>query len=231
MATDERFDRAARLLEVAKSTPGFLPIDEAMALHALAGRAAESALGPLVEIGGYLGRSTLFLAAGLAAKQSAAVLFSVDHHHGSEELQEGWPDHDPVLVDRRTGRMDTLVLFRKTIEDAAAEDLVVAVVGDSASIAANWHGPLALVFVDGGHGASVCWADYRGWTPHVALGGFLAFHDVYPDPADGGRAPFDCFIDALSSAEFEEDVDASSGSLRVLVRSAKRGEQRRRWPS
>ena len=212
-------DRTAALLAGAEATPGFLPLDEAMALYAAGRAAARSGLGPLVEIGGYLGRSSLFLAAALVAETSSAVLFSVDHHHGSEELQAGWPDHDPALVDPETGRIDTLLRFRRAIEGAGAEDLVVAVVGDSAQVAANWRGEVGLVFIDGGHGAAVCWADYRGWAPLVAIGGLLVFHDVFADPRDGGRPPFDCYCDALDSGEFTEDEVAAQGSLRVLVRT------------
>ncbi|MGD0219900.1 MAG: class I SAM-dependent methyltransferase [Acidimicrobiales bacterium] len=212
--------RTETLLAAARATPGFLPVDEAMALFAAAVRALASAPGPLVEIGSYLGRSTLFLAAAIAAADAAPlVVYGVDHHRGSEEMQAGWPDHDPALVDPATGRIDSLARFRARIERAGAEDLVVAVVGDSARVAANWSTPAALVFIDGGHGASPCWADYRGWAPHVAPGGFLVFHDVFADPAEGGRPPYECYLDALGSALFTEDTAAGCGSLRVLART------------
>jgi len=225
--------RSEALLSMARATPGFFPIDEALALYSVARRAARSRLGPLVEIGGYLGRSTLFIAAALAAEDPGTVVFSVDHHHGSEELQAGWPDHDPSLVDPSTGRMDTLARFRRAIEQAGAEDLVVCVVADSALVAANWNGPLALAFVDGGHGEAVCWADYQGWARHVAVGGVLAFHDVFVDPTAGGRPPFDCYRDALLSGEFVEDNQAGCGSFRVLVRvrSAQRKKKRSGRPA
>jgi hypothetical protein len=213
--------RSAVLLGAALATKGFLPADEAMALYAVAVRAAASATGPLVEIGAYLGRSTLLLAAALAAAGTAgSVVYSVDHHHGSEEMQAGWPDHEPSLVDPRTGRMDSLGAWRRAIEMAGAEDLVVGVVGDSARVAANWSTRAALVFIDGGHGAVPCWADYRGWARHVAAGGFLVLHDVFPDPAEGGRPPYECYLDALGSGRFTEDSAASCRSLRVLVRTA-----------
>jgi len=218
--------RAESLLAAARAADGFLPTDEAMALHAVATRALAERSGPIVEIGGYLGRSTLFLAAAIAAADaSAAVVYSVDHHRGSEEMQPGWPDHDPSLVDPRTGRMDSLARFRATLESAGAEDLVVAVVGDSARVASDWSTPVALVFVDGGHGEAVCWSDYRGWGRHVAPGGFLVLHDVFEDPRAGGRPPYECYLDALRSRRFTEDIAAGCGSLRVLVRTT------RRWDS
>jgi predicted O-methyltransferase YrrM len=212
--------RTKALLAAAQATAGFLPIDEAMALFAVAVRALQVGGGPLLEIGSYLGRSTLFLAAAIAAADATpVVVFSVDHHRGSEEMQQGWPDHDPALVDPRSGRMDSLARFRATIEAARAEDLVVGVVGDSARVAANWTTPLALVFVDGGHGEATCWADYRGWARHVAPGGYLVFHDVFADPRKGGQAPYECYLDAARSSRFTPTPEADCRSLRVLART------------
>ncbi len=222
-------DRAAggRLLDAARSAEGFMPDEEGLALTRLARLLVRTTRLPrlVVEIGAYCGRSTLYLAAGLAEPGAAAaegtpgaVVFSVDHHHGSEENQEGWEHHDPSLVDPRTGRMDTLARWRATVGDAGAERLVVGVVGESATVAAHWSNPVGLVFIDGGHGEEPAWADYLGWAPHVALGGFLAIHDVFPDPADGGRPPYELYCRALSSKGFEEDEELGRGSLRVLRR-------------
>ncbi len=209
-----------------------MPEDEGLALADVARRATASGLGPLIELGAYRGRSTLFLTAGLvAAVEGGAprgLCFSLDHHRGSEEMQAGWEHHDPSLTDARTGRMDSLPDWRRNMEDAGVEELVVGLIGDSPAIATVWRTQASLVFVDGGHGTGSAWADYRGWGPHVAPGGFLAFHDVFPDPADGGRPPYECYLDALASGTFEEDEPAGRGSLRVLRRrspppSGKRG--------
>jgi MMP 1-O-methyltransferase len=210
--------RAERLLSAALATPGFLPEAEALALYRAARRAARSGHGPLLEVGAYLGRSTLVLAAAIAAAHGSTVCFSVDHHHGSEEKQAGWADHDPDLVDPRTGEMDSLPRWRARIDEVGARDLVVGVVGDSPRIARAWRTPLALVFLDGGHGEEIAWADFRGWSPAVAPGGLLVIHDVFEDPAAGGRPPYECYRAALDSGEFLEDPAASCSSLRVLVR-------------
>ena len=122
-----------------------------------------------------------------------------------------------LSVDRTTGKIDTLARWRSTIERAGAEQFVVGLVGDSAAIAREWATPVSFCFIDGGHGTDVCWADYRGWAPHVAPGGVLAFHDVYPDPADGGRPPYECYLDAIASGAFTEETASACGSLRVLI--------------
>ncbi|MGH9225410.1 MAG: class I SAM-dependent methyltransferase [Acidimicrobiales bacterium] len=167
-------------------------------------------------MGTYCGKSAVYL--GAAAGESATVLFTVDRHRGSEENQAGWAHHDPSVVDPRTGRIDTLPHFRRTLEDAGLEDTVVAVVGDSVTVAHHWHTPLGLVFLDGAHGGEPAHADYEAWSGWVAIGGLLAIHDVFPDPADGGRPPFEIYGRALESAEFAEVSSLRTGSLRVLQR-------------
>ena len=201
---------------VALDAVGFMPADEGDALHAAALAAAAAIPGsPFLEVGSYCGRSTVWL--GAAARSVGTILFAVDHHRGSEENQPGWEWHDPELVDPRTGSMDTLPFFRHTVWRAGLEDSVVAVVGQSPVVARYWTTPLALLFVDGGHGEEPARRDYEGWTRHVAPGGILAIHDVFPDPADGGRPPYECiYLPALASGEFVEE--SATGSLRVLRR-------------
>jgi MMP 1-O-methyltransferase len=200
-----------RLLEAARAAVGFMPDAEGLALHD-AGRAA-AFVGPLLEIGTYCGKSAIYL--GAAARAGRTVLYTVDHHRGSEENQAGWEHHDDRLVDPRTGRMDTLPFFRRTIEDADLEDVVIAVIGASPTVAAHWATPLGLVFVDGGHAFDVALADYRGWERHLAPGGLLVFHDVFEDPADGGQAPYEVWRRAVADGFTPV---STTGSLRVLRR-------------
>ncbi len=193
-----------------------MPDDEGLALYRSGVAAARSRFGPLLEIGTYCGKSAVYL--GAAARTAGAVVFSVDHHRGSEENQAGWEHHDATLVDPASGRMDTLPWARRTVTGAGLEDTVVLVVGTSTHVACGWSTPLALLFIDGGHGAEVAWADYRAWTPKVAPGGLLVIHDVFPDPADGGRPPYELYCEALTSGHFVDEPAAGCGSLRVLRR-------------
>jgi predicted O-methyltransferase YrrM len=202
------------LLALARATRGFMPDDEGLALHRLA--RDRLPLGPVLEIGSYCGKSAVYL--GAAAREVGGLVLTVDHHHGSEENQAGWEHHDPSLVDPATGRIDTLPFLRRTIGSAGLEDVVVAIVGESATVAAHWRTPLSLLFIDGGHGEEPAHSDYDGWARWVLTGGLLALHDVFPDPADGGRPPYDVYLRALGSGSFEE-VEAV-GSLRVLRRAS-----------
>jgi predicted O-methyltransferase YrrM len=204
------------LRAVAAATKGFLPDDEAAALHHTALVAAASGTGPLLEVGAYCGKSAVWL--GAAARHGGTVLFSVDHHRGSEENQAGWDWHDPDLVDPATGRMDTLPWWRRTIAAAGLEGCVVAVVGESATVGHAWGTPLGLLFIDGGHGDAVVRADEEAWAHHVAPGGYLAVHDVFPDPADGGRPPYELYCRLLEGGAYAEVPALGEGSLRVLQR-------------
>jgi predicted O-methyltransferase YrrM len=201
---------------IATQTKGFMPEGEGDALWDAAIAAAEAVPGaPMLEVGSYCGRSTVWL--GDAAQRSGRVLFAVDHHRGSEENQAGWEHHDTDVVDQRTGKMDTLPFFRTAIYDADLEASVMALVGRSPVVAAVWTTPLSFLFIDGGHGDEPARRDYQGWTPHVAPGGTLAIHDVFPDPADGGRPPYEqIYLPAIESGHFEEV--SVTGSLRILRR-------------
>nr|BFE34231.1 class I SAM-dependent methyltransferase [Actinomadura rugatobispora] len=207
------------LLRAARAAKGFMPDDEGRALYetALEYGARHGGSGrPLLEIGSYCGKSAIYL--GAAARATGATVVTVDHHHGSEENQAGWEHHDPSLVDPLTGRMDTLPSFRRTLGAAGLEDHVVAIVGASRTVAAFWRTPVALLFIDGGHAEDLAQADYADWAPWIAVGGALAIHDVFPDPADGGQAPYHVYQRALASGAFTEH--RVEGSLRVLERTA-----------
>lgn len=212
---DENAQAVAHLIDRARACRGFMPEDEGSALYEAALRAGRSrAHATFVEIGAWCGKSTIYL--GAAAVASGSALFSVDHHHGSEENQAGWEHHDEDLVDERTGLIDTLPHWRRAVDDAGLGGSVIGVVGDSATVADHWNTPLAFCFIDGGHGADPAWGDLSGWAPHVEIGGLLAIHDVFPDPSEGGRPPYEIWCAALGSGQFAEDGE--KGSLRVLRR-------------
>ena len=204
----------AELRQAAEAATGFMPPEEGLALYRTV--AAYAARGPVLEIGTYCGKSTIYLAA--AVREAGQRVVTVDHHRGSEEHQPGWEYHDPSMVDPLAGRVDTLPRLRATLAAAGIEDDVVAIVGKSADVARLWRAPLGMLFIDGGHTDAAANWDYEGWAPWVALGGALAIHDVFPDPADGGQAPFKIYQRALASGAFTEV--RHEGSLRILERTA-----------
>lgn len=200
------------LKEAARAAIGFMPEEEGLALYEAALSVATD--GPLLEIGSYCGKSTIYL--GAAAKSADSVVYSIDHHSGSEEHQVGQEYFDERFFDPSTGRVDTLPAFRSTIKAAGLDAWVVPIVARSEVTARGWKTPLAFVFVDGGHSRAAAQSDYECWASHVMAGGLLAIHDVFEDPAEGGRPPFEIYEKALASGNFEESRRA--GSLRVLER-------------
>jgi predicted O-methyltransferase YrrM len=203
-----------RLFAMAEQVPGFMPPDEGHALYDAALQYLNGGVG--VEVGTYCGKSTLLL--GAAAQQTASVLYTIDHHHGSEEHQPGWEYHDASLVDDVTGLFDTLPTLRRTLDAAGLDDHVVAIVGKSPIVARGWRSPLQFLFIDGGHSEKAATEDYEGWAKWVDAGGALLIHDVFPDPRDGGRPPYYIYCRAMDSGQFREV--SVSGSLRVLERTS-----------
>ncbi len=196
-----------------ESIKGFLADDEAAALYQHA--ALASALGPVLEIGSYCGKSTIYL--GLACQPNNRTVYALDHHRGSEEHQQGEFFHDPDLYDSNAGSMDTFREFRNNIRSAGLNDVVVPLVADSESASRDWQTPLAMVFIDGGHSLDAALTDYRCWTPHIMRGGILAIHDLFSDPHAGGQAPYAVFRMALQSGLFEKIGQVNSlGLLRRL---------------
>ncbi len=181
-----------------QSIPGFLTVEEGEALCCRA--KASRQFGPIVEIGSYCGRSTVYLAAGAAPD---GVVVSIDHHRGSEEHQPGGGFDDPRFWDADIGAVDTLPTFRRSLRRAGIENRVIAMVGSSPQIGRIWSKPIGLLFIDGGHSLRAAMNDWRVWAPFVAPGGALAIHDVFPKPADGGRPPHEIYRFAIRSGLFE----------------------------
>lgn len=177
---------------------GFLDPEEGRALYEQARSVAH--VGPCLEIGSYCGKSTVYL--GAACRETGNTLFAIDHHRGSEEHQVGEAYHDAALYDEARKQVDTFGVFRQTMALAELETTVVPIVAPSTVVGRHWQTPLGLVFIDGGHSASAAHSDYETWAPHVQIGGLLLIHDVFPDPADGGRPPFEIFERALAEGPF-----------------------------
>jgi MMP 1-O-methyltransferase len=203
------------LLAYADTVKGFMPRDEGLALFEIALAHGERAhRGTWLEIGAWCGKSAVYL--GAAAEATNSVLYSLDHHHGSEENQAGWEHFDETLVDPLDGRLNTLPAWQRTIAEAGLEATVIGLVGPSTTVAAHFSQPLDILFIDGGHAHDVAWADYEAWTPKLLVGGLLLIHDVFANPDDGGRPPYEIYRAALESEDYLER--AERGSLRALTR-------------
>ena len=192
------------------SVKGFIDHNEGICLYNYALNSSKK--GPILEIGSYCGKSTIYLAT--AAKEYSGCVYSVDHHTGSEENQVGWEYHDIELFDEETGRINSFPEFMRNLRKANLLDTVVPIVSDSSLVSRYWKIPLSMVFIDGGHTMEAAFNDFNNWKDKIIKGGILAIHDVFPNPDDGGRPPYEIYRKALSEENFKE-VEAVK-SLRVL---------------
>jgi len=179
---------------------GFLDEREAEYIYKLTLEASKK--GPCLEIGSYCGKSAIYI--GTACKENDAVLFSLDHHRGSEEQQPGEEYFDHELLDKETGRIDTLRFFRKTLTDFNLENTVIPIVGRSETVGRSWQTLLGLIFIDGCHAYESVLKDYQIWAKHLIIGGYLIFHDIFPDPTKGGQAPYKVYRMAVASGLYKE---------------------------
>lgn len=192
------------------SVKGFIDHNEGICLYNYALNSSKK--GPILEIGSYCGKSTIYIAT--AAKKYSGCVYSVDHHTGSEENQVGWEYHDIELFDEETGRINSFPEFMRNLRKANLLDTVVPIVSDSSLVSRYWKIPLSMVFIDGGHTMEAAFNDFNNWKDKIIKGGILAIHDVFPNPDDGGRPPFEIYRKALSEKNFKE-IEAVK-SLRVL---------------
>jgi MMP 1-O-methyltransferase len=199
-------------LKILNTIKGFMDDAEAGRLFELAGQAA--GLGAVLEIGSYCGRSAAIM--GPACQQNNTILYSIDHHTGSEEQQPGEEYFDPELFDERTGGINTLPFLRETLQKTGLEDTVVPIVSTSIVAGKMWQTPLAMVFIDGGHSFDAALADFLTWSPHILPGGFLVIHDIFLDPDKGGQAPRKVYERAIATDCYTEL--AMTKTLGVLQR-------------
>jgi hypothetical protein len=205
---------------------GFLADEEAKCLYELAREVA--CFGPCLEVGSYCGHSAAYL--GLGCKEMGGVLFSIDHHRGSDEQQPGQEYYDPELLDPESGRINTFPLFIKTILELSLDDTVVPIVARSGVVARFWRTPLSLIFIDGGHTIEEAFTDYNGWVSHLIPGGYLLIHDIFSDPGQGGQAPFCVYNLAIASGLFcELPMVRTLGVLKRVTDECSSDELQKRW--
>ena len=179
---------------------GFLDPKEGDALYSYAKQYSIS--GSCLEIGSYCGKSAVYL--GMAVKENGQKLYSVDHHKGSEEQQPGEEYFDPDLKSKDGDGIDTLPFFLDTIEKSKLQSFVIPIVSTSEEANEDLDINFDMIFIDGGHSEEAAQKDYDLWTNRINIGGILAIHDVFPNPKDGGRPPYNIYIKALESGNFEE---------------------------
>ena len=195
------------------SIKGFIEEKEGEALYKFA--LEYSKKGNCLEIGSYCGKSALYI--GSAVILNSKLLYSIDQHKGSEEQQPGEEYHDAELINPSGDGINTLPFFIETLERSQLKETVIPIISSSEEAFEDLDGPFSMVFIDGGHSKEAAVTDYKLWSSKLTKGGLLAIHDVFPNPDDGGRPPYDIYCRALESNNFEKiDLIGSLGLLKKI---------------
>lgn len=175
-----------------KDIKGFMPEHEGKALYKWARKFSE--YGPLLEIGTYCGKSSMFLSEGAQANNQ--YVYTIDHHMGSEEHQVNEEYFDIEIFDELSKRINSFPLFLENINNFGIKN-IVPIVNESSLVAESWNSPLAMVFIDGGHSLETAMNDFMSWHEKIISGGALVIHDIFENPEDGGQAPYEVYMHAL----------------------------------
>ena len=182
---------------------GFMPKHEGIALTKWSEKF--SSIGPIMEIGSYCGKSAIYLSKGAILNDQ--LVYTIDHHFGSEEHQIKEEYFDSEIFDYKNHRVNTLPLLIKNINKIQVKN-IVPIVSNSVDIASKWDAKLGMVFIDGGHSFKAANNDYVSWSTKIKKNGALVIHDIFENPDEGGQAPFEIFQKALkNNFEVYERVD------------------------
>ena len=174
---------------------GFMPSHEGQALTKWAKKFSQH--GPALEIGTFGGKSALYIAAGISTNNQ--LIYTIDHHLGSEEHQLGEEYFDSDIYDNRLGRVNTVPLMQANLQQFDESKWIIPIIADANVLAPNWKQELGLLFIDGSHTEISAENDYDNWSSKIHSKGALVIHDIYEKPEDGGQAPYIIYQKALNN--------------------------------
>ena len=180
----------SEVLQVTREITSGISNAEAALLYRLAEEAHRRRTGSVVEIGAYLGKSTIILAA-------TGQVYSIDHHRGNNEHQPGRNRCRPGTV--INGYVDTYPLFKNNIEKTGLWHNVVPVITDHLTALSYLDEsvfPVSLLFVDAEHSYLTTTSIIDTWIPRTR--GIVLFHDYCTD--------FPEVIHAVDNAQMGEKV-------------------------
>ena len=183
-----------------KDVKGFLSNKEAKKLQELFLKVHH--LGSVLEIGTYCGKSALNFSE--VAKGVNGLIYTIDHHTGSEEHQRGEEYHDSELFDERLKKFNTLPEFLNNLKSKKMAKFIIPIIDKSQNASKFFSEKISLLFIDGGHSFETALSDYNAWKDKICADGLLVIHDVFPNPKDGGRPPYEIYTLARESKEFDD---------------------------
>ena len=124
--------------------------------------------GTYVEIGAWMGKSTIYLAQKLKDLNSEAKFYTVDNFLGSAEHQAELQRLDKSL----------LSIYQANLDACGVTGYVNTLVMSSVEAAATFKDrSVDFVFIDGSHAYEDVKADIEAWLPKIKPGGLLAGDD------------------------------------------------------
>ena len=131
----------------------------------LEGLARQAGPGPIVEIGSWKGKSTIYLAKG-SLRGKKVTVYAIDPHTGSAEHKKQY------------GKVWTFTEFKNNISRAKVGSVVKPVLLFSTEATKKIKANPSLVFIDGAHDYKSVKQDFNAWFPRLVDGGYIAFHDT-----------------------------------------------------
>lgn len=189
-------DDVSHIKAVVENVEGWITDNEGKFLYDTA--KGVSGCGVIVEIGSHKGKSTIWMAKGLAGGKSK--IYAIDPHTGDSDAKG------------RGEKIWTLDAFKRNIRLAKCNDAVVPIVKTSEAAAKQWKSDrkIEFIFIDGDHNYKFVKKDVRLWYPYVAKGGMMAFHDtinfqgpkrVVEEMARSGKLRHIRFVDTIAFGE------------------------------
>jgi hypothetical protein len=169
MDLNEQFGLVDRIIDTMRPIDGWFHEDEARLLIEVVARAARELGGPwtVVEVGSYLGRSTVVLGGAVAALRPDARVYAIDPHEG--QLSVLGTGTEAITT------MPTADIFTANIAAAGLVNIVHPIQLPSYAVA--WDQAIGVLFIDGLHDYDNVSRDFRHFEPWLLSGGYTAFHD------------------------------------------------------
>lgn len=168
-------NRIRKKISAFEGIDGWLTPDEALGLYLLASKLPPGAT--VVEIGSWQGKSTYCLASGLRS----GTIYAIDPFNASG----GFDLRSEQEYMEKKAEKDLLAQFRQNMDSLGVLSKIRVKQGYSSQFAGDFE-KIDLLFIDGDHSIPGCTADFEQYAPRLAPGGFIAFHDYYPDSKDLG---------------------------------------------
>jgi len=169
----KKVSKEIKLFEGYKLIDGWLTEFEAYGLYKIASKISKN--GQIVEIGSWKGKSTFCLAKGL----KNGTIYAIDPFNADGE------NESKNIYDKQKGVKPLMEQFITNMKHQNLIDKIKILKGYSSQFLHEFS-QIDFLFIDGDHSIEGCDYDFINYSPFLKKGGYIAFHDFYPDRNDLG---------------------------------------------